>query len=74
MTTRSICARCQGPFSYVKRTKPRLYCDPCKRLEYLENCRVASKVSYETRIKPRRQAEQARRKASLPAPPWFRLR
>jgi uncharacterized protein (DUF983 family) len=57
---RTVCARCGEGFIYIKKTKPKTYCDLCKRLEHLDNCRVASKVSYETKVKPRRQALQRR--------------
>jgi hypothetical protein len=53
---RSICKRCGKPFVYIQRTKARSYCDSCKRLEHLDNCRVSSRVSYETKVKPRREA------------------
>lgn len=52
----AICARCRGSFSYVRKTKDRMYCDPCKDLEKKDNAKVSNRKCYLNLVKPRREA------------------
>ena len=53
---RVICARCSEPFVFLKKTKAKIYCDPCKRQNRIESCERSSRLSYATKVKPRRIA------------------
>jgi hypothetical protein len=60
------CARCRKPFSYVQKTKPRLYCNPCHALETVENAKVSNRNHYLTVVKPAREAARAAKRLSPP--------
>jgi hypothetical protein len=65
VTVTQICRRCDQPFNYVRVTRLRFYCpDPCTRLEHLDNCRIASRKSYQTKVKPQRIAEREAKRAA----------
>lgn len=65
VTVTQICRRCGEPFTYQRVTKSRFYClEPCTRLEHLDDCRIASQKSYQTKVKPRRAADREAKRAA----------
>lgn len=38
--TKATCLRCEGPFSYIKTSRPQVRCRPCARTFHLERMRI----------------------------------